>query len=291
MVGKELLKLVVLTVAALVATWLLAILGNILQVDPTALSWEAVWQKIKISAQVFLDRPVAYSVQSVTDDPIRTISTIVLVSGYLILFVLLRRAHWRIKEASVERLLAVQAGIGGRWPHARTDGEGGAPWPDLCAEIARPDNNILYLLGANGAETFGEPKSPLYQVMTTFHGQVHVVLADPDSEHTAARARAVKANLTEYKRAVRTSVARLRTLRGQLRAVEGRYYTGQPNWKMIITSRTAWVQYYLPHGGHVNETAVWRFDATPNGTGLYHIFQMEFERVWRRCERNPMELG
>jgi hypothetical protein len=72
--------------------------------------------------------------------------------------------------------------------------------------------------------------------------------------------------------------------------VDGRYYTGEPNWKMIITSRTAWIQYYSPGGPHVDQTPVYRFDANNDGQGLYYLFKMEFERIWRRCEASPMKL-
>ena len=82
---------------------------------------------------------------------------------------------------------------------------------------------------------------------------------------------------------------RLRDLRYQHHAIDGRFYNGQPNWKMIITSRTAWLQYYAP-GKHVDETPVWRLDSTEHGNGLYHIFAMEFERIWRRCEGHDMPL-
>jgi hypothetical protein len=50
-----------------------------------------------------------------------------MIVGYLILIVLMRRGQWKLREASVERSLAIQAGIGGRWPHAKTNNDGGAP--------------------------------------------------------------------------------------------------------------------------------------------------------------------
>jgi hypothetical protein len=184
----------------------------------------------------------------------------------------------------------VQAGLGGRWPHAKPDDPGGAPWKDLCAEILRHDNRMLLILGANGVETFGRPGSPLFDVMQKFLGQTRVILIDANSNHAAGRAATVNQTVSEYKRAISASAKRLRDLRHQQHSIDGRYYDGLPNWKMIITSRTAWIQYYVP-GQHVAETPVWRFDSTEEGSGLYNLFAMEFERIWRRCEHNEMALN
>jgi hypothetical protein len=167
----------------------------------------------------------------------------------------------------------------------------GAPWHELCAEINRGDNHHLYILGANGIDTFGAPHSPLYEVMETSRAEMRVVLIDPDSPHLGGRARAIGQDPRDYKRAIRTSEQRLRDLREEHHAIEGRFYDGQPNWKLIITTTTVWVQYYAAGGLNVNETPVWRFDATAGGDGLYHLFRMEFDRIRRRCDDNEMNLG
>jgi hypothetical protein len=215
---------------------------------------------------------------------------LVLTASYAIFFILLRRSNWILREATIERVLAVQAGIGGRWPHAKPDDPGGAPWNDLCAEIKRHDNRTLLILGANGVETFGRQGSPLYDVMQHFLGQTRVILIDPESEQAAGRAAAVHQSINEYKKAIAVSAKRLRELRHQHHAIEARYYDGLPNWKMIITSRTAWIQYHIP-GQHVAETPTWRFDSTEEGSGLYTLFALEFERVWRRCEFSEIPLN
>jgi hypothetical protein len=137
----------------------------------------------------------------------------------------------------------------------------------LCAEISRHDNRVLFILGANGVETFGRPGSPLYKALEDFRGSVRVILTDPESDETAGRAAGLGTPIGEYKRAITTSVRRLSDLRHQHHSIEGRYYNGQPNWKMIITSRTEWIQYYAP-GVHVDATPVWRFDSTEHGGGL-----------------------
>jgi hypothetical protein len=287
---KELLKIVLLAIMAILGTALLAVLGNIFQIDESIISWSAVWQKIWSASHQFYEKPFSYALHALSDEPLRTTATLVLISGYLVLLVLFRRARQVLSQSATMRALADRAGIGGRWPHAQIGSPDGAPWNDLCADIARPDNNTLYILGANGIDTFGAHSSPLYNVMQTFNGNTRVILCNPESNHTAGRAHSVKMTTSDYKIAISRSERRLRELREQHHSVEGRYYDGQPNWKLIITNRTAWVQYYVPDGRHVNQTPVWRFDATLTGEGLYYWFRMEFERVWWRCEGAEMTL-
>jgi hypothetical protein len=286
---KEILKWLLISLATLVGGWLWAALQRILDAD-SPLASAPLWVRAKAVALDFYESPVSYSLDLLRANPGTTVLALVLMASYVILFILLRRSSWILREVSVERALAVQAGLGGRWPHAKPDDPGGAPWKDLCAEISRHDNRTLLILGANGVETFGRQGSPLYEVMQTFLGQTRVILIDPNSTQAAGRAAALSQNTGEYRRAIGVSTKRLRDLRHQQHSIEGRYYDGLPNWKMIITSRTAWVQYYIP-GQHVAETPVWRFDSTEEGSGLFNLFAMEFERIWRRCEHREMALN
>jgi hypothetical protein len=286
---KEILKWVLISLATLVAGWLWAALQRIIDAD-SPLATAPLSVRAKAIFLDFSERPVGYSLDLLRANPGTTLLTMFLVGGYVVFFILLRRSRWILREVSIERALAVQAGLGGRWSHAKPDGSGGAPWTDLCAEILRHDNRMLFILGANGIDTFGRPGSPLFDAMQNFLGQTRVILIDSNSEHTSGRAATVSQPVQEYKKAIASSVRRLRDLRHQQHSIEGRYYDGLPNWKMIITSRTAWIQYYVP-SQHVADTPVWRFDSTAEGSGLYNLFAMEFERIWRRCEPNKMNLS
>jgi hypothetical protein len=286
---REVLKWLLISFATLVGGWLWVALQRILDAD-SPLANAPLWVRTKALALDFYENPIGYSLDLLRTNPGNAILALVLVALYVILFILLRRSRWILREVSIERALAVQAGLGGRWPHAKPDDPGGAPWKDLCAEILRHDNRMLLILGANGVETFGRPGSPLFDVMQKFLGQTRVILIDANSNHAAGRAATVNQTVSEYKRAISASAKRLRDLRHQQHSIDGRYYDGLPNWKMIITSRTAWIQYYVP-GQHVAETPVWRFDSTEEGSGLYNLFAMEFERIWRRCEHNEMALN
>jgi hypothetical protein len=288
-VAREILKWILFALFTLASAWALGVVGNILHVSgPT---WGDIFAAIEDATIRFFRSPIQFSIQAYSNNPIYAFIFLILIAGNVIFFILLVRSNRRLHASSIERSLAIQAGLGGRWPHALLNDPQGAPWDELCAAISRGDNHHLYILGANGIDTFGDRLAPLYDVMETSHAEMKIVLIHPDSPQLAGRATAVGIEPRDYKRAIRTSEQRLRDLKRQHHAIEGRFYDGQPNWKMIITTTTVWVQYYAPGRQHVNQTPVWRFDATPAGDGLYHLFRMEFDRIWRRCEGVEMHLS
>jgi hypothetical protein len=294
-VFKEIRKRIGLALLLLAGGWLLAFISKLYNLE-TLPSWIDVPALIlQALGDLFLwiGGGLKRLIDAALSNYVIFIIGLVLAVGYIILFVLFRRAKGVIehqgailREGAIHRELVEQAGLGGKWPHAAKNGTG-APWADLCQEIQRPGNSILYILGANGLETFGETGAPLYDALELFRGTVRVILLDPDSEEMAGRAAAVGAQKAAYRRAILKSQTRLKDLQRRHYSIEGRFYNGQPNWKFIITSRTIWVQYYVPGGPNVNETSVWRFDST-GADCLYKLFCMEFERIWRRCAGNPM---
>jgi hypothetical protein len=257
-----------------------------------------VWGSVKAFPSVLrewlISRPYDFIVE---DHPGLSISIIVLAVVAIILAALLIRANRILnrqsevlKSADANHTLVTQAGIKGRYPHA-TQADDGAPWKSLCDDMLNPENKFVYILGANGIDTFGKPGSPLYEALQNFRGTIRVILCKPDSKPMRGRAAAVGVNASEYSRAVRESVRRLKTLRKQAHSIEARYYEGQPNWKLIITNSVLWVQYYLPGGPHVDRTPVWLVSVTDNGDGFYHLFHMEFDRVWERCVGSIVNLN
>lgn len=233
----------------------------------------------------------------ISDHPILATATAILLSGYLVLVVVLIRAYRTlnrqselIKGADDNAALLSQAGIKARYPHAKFSSSSAA-WDALKQDIMSPENKFVYVLGANGIDTFGGPSSPLFNTFETFRGTVRVVLCKPDCKPMKGRALAVGITAREYKKHIQTSVKRLRFLRSKQKSVEARYYDGQPNWKLIITSQSLWVQYYLPGGPDVDQTPVWTMSMTENQDGFYHLFHMEFDRVWERCSNDAVNLN
>lgn len=294
--AKETVRYLALTIVATTGGWLLALLSVLFHLKQP-LTFQAIGDRASDLAAQLVSHPYDLTVGLVRSDPIHS-TVAVVISAVVVTFVfLLRRARFRIDQlrafvnnAAVAEALVAESGLGGRWPHARL-AEGGAPWHAVRSEILRPENNILYILGANGVDTFGRAASPLYESLQQFRHETRVILVSPTSKELVGRSHAVGVNPEEYEANIKSSVRRLRELRSQQHPIEGRYYSGQPNWKLIITSRTAWMQYYMPNGMHVDATPCWRFDLTATDDGLYHYFSMEFNRIWRRCEGNPMVLA
>lgn len=234
----------------------------------------------------------------IKDHPAISIAVIMLSAIGVILAGLLFRANRILNRqseiltsAATNEALVTQAGIKGRFPHARQSDEDGAPWKALSEDILSGENKFVYILGANGIDTFGKPGSPLHDALQNFRGHIRVILCKPGSKQMKGRAAAVGTNAVEYEKAVRESVRRLKLLKKQAHSIEGRYYEGQPNWKLIVTNSTLWVQYYLPGGPHVDQTPVWLVSATDNLDGFYHLFHMEFNRIWERCAASQINLG
>ena len=284
-------------IAGFIAAWVISAL-NLWQDQPRPIPLERIpyllWRSF---INIFAD-PGDWS-RFILEKPQRAIPAVLIVMVLIGLVALLYRAYKTIgrqltlvKEAAENKALVAQFGAGARWPHARRSGAGGAPWDDLIKEIERPGNHSLDILGANGVDTFADVASPLYDVLARFkNGPIRVILAFPDRRTVTGRALNVGTNARDYVKAIIKSQSRLRELKSHHLSVDGRYYKGEPNWKLIITSRTAWMQYYEPGGPHVDQTPVYRFDASDEGQGLYHLFKLEFERIWRRCEADPMKLN
>ena len=291
----EAIKFFVLTIGAVLLGWFLTILNSLLRLKEPLTLKSLPDRVIELLALIWAD-PYRWTFGLFRFDPIRFWTWLFIATVFVVGWVLLRRARWRlkdqeryVKESSVYRQLVAEAGLGGRWPHARTDGTG-APWQDLREEILHPQNNVLDILGANGIDTFGGPDSPLFNTLAQFRGTTRIILVSPKSTEVIGRSNAVGMDPQVYKDAIDASVRRLRALKHQQHAIDGRFYDGQPNWKLIITARTAWMQYYMPGGMHVDQTPCWRFDLTQTDGALYHYFHMEFDRIWRRCQGNSMYL-
>jgi hypothetical protein len=281
---------------AAIGAWFLSAVRALFRLQQP-LSFQNLIERLTDLAKFVASHPYDLTIGLATANPIETAVSALFCGLIVTSFFLLRRARYRIKEltryvdaAAIDKALVAEAGLGGRWPRARLT-EGGAPWEAVRSEILRPENNILYILGANGADTFGRSGSPLYDCLRQFRHDTRVILVSPKSREVVGRSEAVGMDPEDYIAAIDASVRRLKELRRQQHAIEARYYDGQPNWKLIITSRTVWMQYYMPNGLHVDATPCWRFDLTTTNDGLYHYFSMEFNRVWRRCESSQVDLN
>lgn len=297
---KDLRKKALYLALAVLAPYILSAIQQFYKLDHTP-DWPEVGWLLLASLKNYpalvhywlFETPTRFAVQN----PAYSILLLTLLAGFILLAWFLIRAHRQLnlqshilQTADISRSLISQSGIKARYPHAKTTDDG-APWGALREEILQPENKFVHILGANGIDTFGKQGSPLFETLQDFRGTTRVILCAPSSAQMNGRARAVGVPTTEYTKAIKISKRRLSELRKAQLSVEGRFYTGQPNWKLILTSTSAWIQYYIPGGPHVDQTAVWILSVTTNTDGLYHLFHMEFERIWERCKDSVMPLN
>ena len=184
--------------------------------------------------------------------------------------------------SSIDRRHLVQlVGLSGYWPDAKPDASHAA-WVALHNHVSEANNPILYILGSTGLDTFGREASPLWESIREFSGEVRIILLSPDSEYLPERAADVGMTEGEYREEIRAALEQIQRWRDSGHRISHRTYDSLPNWKIILTSRLVWVQYYR-HRKHVQETPVYQFYATNGETGLYHLFNEEFARIWRLC--------
>jgi hypothetical protein len=249
-------------IGAILGAYLLSLIQSFYQLNHLPTWSEAaslIWNTAKSFPSFLRDWLISKPYDFIVEDhPLLAIAILVLVVVATILAALLIRANRILNRqseilasANANHALVTQAGIKGRYPHAK-QAEDGAPWQSLCDDILSAENKFVYILGANGIDTFGKLGSPLYEALQNFRGHIRVILCKPGSKQMKGRAAAVGMNSNDYEKAIRESVRRLKLLRKQAHSIEARYYEGQPNWKLIVTNSTLWIQYYLPGGPHVD---------------------------------------
>ena len=206
-----------------------------------------------------------------------------------VLFRLLQRMSRELKKIDKSqnmdmqkyKALVEEIGLLSRWPDAKKFDA--PPWTEMIKAVRRPDNKLLCVLCANGEDTFGKGGAPLHECLSKFSGQARVILADGKSDATKLRVEAIGGNLDAYKVAINASIGFLDTLQKRGLNVDYRQHHGIYNWKLIITSHCAWVQYYTPGGPDVCDTPVYLFENNEKVAKLYDWLILEFERIWLRC--------
>ncbi len=180
------------------------------------------------------------------------------------------------------RQLVQRVGLSGYWPDAKAD-ENSDAWLALRNHIYSQGNSTLYILGATGLDTFGKRGSPLWQSVDEFKGEIRVILLAPDSKHLPLRAKSVGMSEIQYREQISMAINQLTEWKAQGHRVRHYLYDALPNWKILLTSKLVWVQYYRPHQ-NVQDTPVYQFYATENRFGIHEAFRVEFLRIWDCCE-------
>ena len=272
--GNDAVKWIVLAILAL-------IVARFAKLFATLLPRQALTKDHILTFESFL----AWFSGLISQDPLRAIAiagAIFLTTALLFALALLAQKFFTVAVNSYQRRKLVQlVGLSGYWPDARPP-LGNQAWEKLREHISGAENPILNILGATGIDTFGKEGSPLWDCIGKYGGDIRIILMSPDSEFLTERANDVGMSEGAYREEINSALAQIEKWQRSGRRVSHRTYDSPPNWKLILTNKLAWVQYYR-HRMHVQETPVYQFYATFGETGLYHVFNDEFARIWRLC--------
>jgi uncharacterized integral membrane protein len=166
-------------------------------------------------------------------------------------------------------------------------------WTGVSNDIgaASPERATLRMLGATGKETFSGATSPLFDVLKKYDGEIKVLLIRPHSGAFISRCKSLRISTDSYLEEILDSIEYCKTL-AQLhnRAIELKLYDHVPVWKMLIISKTLWVQYYKATE-HVDNTPMYCFEFKGQGTTLFDGFRSVFEKRWALDGSKSIDLA
>lgn len=159
----------------------------------------------------------------------------------------------------------------------------GKDWEFFLETVKKEKSNNLKILGASGVETFCDPESPLHDLIETFKGEVQVLMLNPFSSAKDERADSLKGSgctRANYRDDIKKSLnylSKLSTRKNGL--VKYKVYDHLPSWKMVMTDKYLWLQYYFP-GDHVANSVVHIYYKNNDETSMYMPYFNEFNRLW-----------
>lgn len=187
-----------------------------------------------------------------------------------------------LKRQWGRRLVLQKIGIRA-YMHRSDDPSRKKSWDDCVRHLTR-NNDVIFLAGANGWDTFGDVNSPLHKVFLDFEGTINVLLIHPSSLFLETRCNSVREKVANYKVNLKRSLFFLKQLKGQGKNVEVRLFDQPPGWKMIFSHNMLWLQHY-EDGKSVEFTPAYGFERHPKPGSLYYPFRVEFQRMWDRSEK------
>jgi len=152
-------------------------------------------------------------------------------------------------------------------------------WDDCAIFLEETGNSSIFIMGANGWDTFGEKNSPLNKVLEEFRGSIRVLIMHPSSQGVQARAMSTKTTPGKYKANIVNSVLFCKSLHDCGRDISIRLFRWPPVWKLIFSDDRLWLQYYEEQK-HIDDTHVYSFNRSPEDSSLYRPFMTEFKRSW-----------
>ncbi len=164
-------------------------------------------------------------------------------------------------------------------------------WSMLRSDLTDASNekSPLWLLGATGKETFSGAASPLYDEVRNYEGEIKVLLIRPESFAFKSRCRNLKVSADTYLEEILDSIDYCKDLAVKGKSITVKLYDQHPIWKMVMTTRVLWVQYYK-HNTHVDNTPMYSFEYRKEGSSLFDGFRTVFTKRWSHDNSLPIDL-
>lgn len=160
-----------------------------------------------------------------------------------------------------------------------------ADWKHLLKEFKNSNTQSLHILGSTGLNTFASPDSPLHNYLENFKGAVFILLIDPESDVVATRAKDLGMKLTDYRAEITESIKYLESYCRKNRTVKLKVYKSMPVWKMIMSDRYLWLQYYEGNQ-HVDDTTVYGINKNNSSyRSFYQYSHWQFDKLWEHSRR------
>ena len=214
-----------------------------------------------------------------------------IVSPLVVAFLLMALVAAILKYVQLRRTLR---GFGARlFSKHGSDEEKKDDWTVLNADLAKAskDKSPLWLLGANGKDTFSSPTSPVCETLRGYAGSLRVLLIKPGSVGFARRVGETQANLDTYFEHILDTIDYCADLKNKKnKDIELRLYVDIPIWKMFITQQQVWLQHYHDQN-HVDNTPMYCFEHVSNEKCLYLGFQAVFHKRWEATDTKIIDLG
>ena len=157
-------------------------------------------------------------------------------------------------------------------------------WQFFLQLIKEENPSTIRILGASGCETFSQEHSPLHDLVKSFSGgSMQILMLDSDSPCILDRAKSINVKVSDYRSETKRSLSYLKKLRETKESLSVKLYSHLPNWKMVLTDKYLWLQYYSSEN-HVEDTVVYMVYKNNDNQSLYTPFLYEFNRLWEAAQ-------
>lgn len=157
-------------------------------------------------------------------------------------------------------------------------------------ERASGEHSPIWILGATGKETFSAATSPLFDCLQEYKGDIKVLLIRPNSFAFNNRCQGLGLADQRYLDEILDSIDYCKQLHAKGKSIELTLYDSLPIWKMVMTTRVLWVQYYHDRK-HVDDTPMYSFEYGGHDATLFEGFRTVFRKRWALDNSKKVDLG